>query len=476
MKCLVSLIILFASIALGSTASSNTDPAKYDSQDVIYRDVVVVGGGSSGVYSSMRLRDHGKTVMIIEKKAMLGGHAEAWVDPLSGTPVDMGVAVFANMTTVIDYFARFNLSLAPMPSAGIAPTYVDFNTGKKANFTDPDIAAFDAALDGYLAQLNQYPELQDSFNMTYPVHPDLLLSFGDFVAKYELQGLVSRVFLFNQGAAPLLNISMLYIFKYLNSDQVNSFKNGYLIVNHHSATELYRRAAESLGPDVLFNSTVTGMDRSLTQEVHVAVSTPEGPKLVIAKKLLSSIPPILDNLGGYDLSTNETDLFGQFIVNGYYTGVLNNTGFGPGALFANHRSGQPYGVPELPGIYTMPPSPLPDNRSVTNVYYGSPNVLADEQVKNDIVKAVQRYQAENGLPITEPDWLKFSSHAPFNLMVPNDKIADGFYSELFCLQGQRNTFYNGAAWHAQDSSVLWRFTDTYIIPILLASMQEEVPE
>ncbi|KAK7968653.1 beta-cyclopiazonate dehydrogenase [Apiospora saccharicola] len=114
--------------------------------------------------------------------------------------------------------------------------------------------------------------------------------------------------------------------------------------------------------------------------------------------------------------------------------------------------------------------PLPGGRLITNVYYGSPGVLSDDEVKADIVGGLQRYQEENGLPVAQPEWLAFSSHAPFNLMVSNDKVADGFYEELFALQGCRNTFYNGAAWHTQDSSALWKFTEYYILPIMLAAL------
>ena len=105
------------------------------------------------------------------------------------------------------------------------------------------------------------------------------------------------------------------------------------------------------------------------------------------------------------------------------------------------------------------------------MYYGSPRPLPDEVVKADIVATIQRYQKANGLPVTNPEFVKFVNHAPFNLMVSNDAIRDGFYKKVFALQGQRNTFYNGIAWHTQDSSLLWKFTDDYIIPILLASLE-----
>ncbi|KAI1749880.1 FAD/NAD(P)-binding domain-containing protein [Xylaria castorea] len=465
---MISIIVYFIAISSIPALYCNalfvsTDRASYDLDDVIERDVVVIGGGSSGTYSSIRLKDYNKTIVVVEKKATLGGHAEAWVEPSTGTPIDIGTIVFAHLDTVTNYFARFNLSLITVESAALGK-YVDFSTGEVTNYNPPSQEAFRVALSDYLDQLKKYPALQDGFNMSYPVAPDLLLSFGDFAKKYQLDDLVPQVFLFNQGAVPILDVSMLYTFKYLNSDEVSSLEQGFLTTEHHSTTELYQKAAEYLGSDVLFNSTVIGMDRSCPKEVRVAVQTGSGRKLIIAKSILSTIPPVLENLGGYDLSAEEVSLFGQFFANGYYTGVLNNTGLDEPLIATG--PGRRYDLPVLPGIYTATPIVIGEG-GMTQIYYGSPTVLPDEQVQADIVATIRRYQDRNGLPVTEPNWLKFSSHSPFNLMVSNDAIADGFYKKLFSLQGQRNTFYNGAAWQTQDSSVIWKFTDDYVIPKIL---------
>ncbi|KAK6079403.1 Beta-cyclopiazonate dehydrogenase 3 [Seiridium cupressi] len=231
---------------------------------------------------------------------------------------------------------------------------------------------------------------------------------------------------------------------------------------------MYRKAAEYLGSDVLLNSTVLAMDRSRPKEARVAVQTTSGPKLLIAKSILSTIPPVVENMDGYDLSEGEKSLFRGFFANGYYTGVLNNTGLNK-ALIAT-APGQPYGVPVLPGIHSA--YPIPVGEGILQVFYGSPTILPDEDVQADVIASVRRYHHENELPLTESNWLKFPSHSPLNLMVSNSAIADGFYEKLLSLQGRRNTFYNGATWHAQDSSVLWKFTDDYIIPILLKSLEE----
>ncbi|KAI0383151.1 FAD/NAD(P)-binding domain-containing protein [Hypomontagnella monticulosa] len=438
------------------------DPASYGPGDVLYRDVLVIGGGSSGTYTAVRLKDHNKTVVVVEEKSVLGGHAETWFDPETGYAVNIGVVVFAHLKVVTDYFARFNVPLTTEVAWGQSE-YVDFSTGKAVNYTPPSQEAFGAALGVYSAQLQKYPALQGSFNLTYPVEEDLLLSFGEFITKYKLEDMVPTIFIVNQGYAPLLDISMLYIFKYLNSDQINSFAQGFLTTVNHNTQELYQKATAFLGDDVQLSSTVMAMDRSLPGDVRVVIQTPTGQKLILAKKVVSTAPPLVDNLRNYDLSDDEKALFCQFSANGYYSGLLNNTGFGIGMSAV--APGQPYDIPQLPALYTVN-----INQGLAQVYYGSPEVLPEEDVKADILATIQRAQEARGLPVTTPEWLAFGNHAPFNLMVSNEAIKDGFYEKLFALQGQRNTFYNGAAWHTQDSSVLWQFTEDYILPILLASL------
>jgi hypothetical protein len=56
----------------------------------------------------------------------------------------------------------------------------------------------------------------------------------------------------------------------------------------------------------------------------------------------------------------------------------------------------------------------------------------------------------------------FSSHTPDELRVPAKAIKDGFYKELDGLQGQRRTYYTGAAFHTHDSTLLWQFTETLL--------------
>lgn len=465
----------FAVAAILLTASSRADdldPISYAAEDIISRDVAVVGGGSSGVYTSVRLTDFNKSVVVIEKEPQLGGHAQTYTDPATGTSIDIGVVVFDNITLVTDYFSRFDVPLVGFKSSRTYQ-YASFETGEFVeSFQPPSQDEVSAALAAYKNQLDKYPSLQGSFNMSYPVEPEILLPFGDFVEKYNLSALMyPLLFATNQGYAPLPNLTTLYMFKYLNDGELENFRTSFLTTAHHNVSELYAKPGDYLGAaNVLLSSNITSMDRS-SSLVKVAVQTPQGKKLVMAKKLVAAIPPTLNTLSNFDVSDAEKTLFSQFFANGYYTGLLRNTGLPSGLSRLSLDTTQPFNIPQLPGIYTLSVVP---STNLTSVYYGSPSPLPDEQVQADIVSTIKRLRQRQGISdsSSEPEWAIFSAHTPFNLQVSPEAIQDRFYEKLYALQGQRNTFYNGAAWQSQDSSVIWNFTESDVLPRILGALRD----
>jgi hypothetical protein len=52
-------------------------------------------------------------------------------------------------------------------------------------------------------------------------------------------------------------------------------------------------------------------------------------------------------------------------------------------------------------------------------------------------------------------------------MVSPQEIAAGFYSRVNALQGQNSTFYTGAAFQTNDSSLIWAFTES-LLPSIAA--------
>jgi heterodisulfide reductase subunit A-like polyferredoxin len=57
---------------------NTTTPQSNASADIIERDVAIIGGGSAGTYSAVRLKDMGKSVVVIEKDVILGGQTDTY--------------------------------------------------------------------------------------------------------------------------------------------------------------------------------------------------------------------------------------------------------------------------------------------------------------------------------------------------------------------------------------------------------------
>ena len=452
--------------ALLSLATAVIDENAYSASSIIRRDICIIGGGSTGTYSAIRLTDSKKSVIVVEAKDRLGGHTNTYTDPDTNETVDYGVVYFHNLDSVRNYFARFDIPLETVSTAaasGEVSKYVDFRTGKVvAGYvpTDPS-----AALAAYGAQLAKYPYVETGFDLPYPVPADLLLPFGDFVKKYNLQAAVNLLFTFAQGLGNLLDQLTLYVFKNFGLGILQDLQIGFLATARQDNSEIYDKALAELGPSsVLLNSHVLATDRSGPSGVKVLVQTPSGPKLILAKKLLLTIPPKLDNLVGFDLSANETSLFAQFRNSAYYTALIQHTSIPPNVSLVNTGADTPYNTPTLPGIYTISQTRVP---GLFDVKVGSAYALPDAQVKQLIVDTVQRFKTAGTLNTTTPGFAAYNSHTPFELTVPKEAIAGGFYARLYGLQGQRHTWYTGAAFDTHDSSLLWQFTER-ILPGLLA--------
>lgn len=170
----------------------------------------------------------------------------------------------------------------------------------------------------------------------------------------------------------------------------------------------------------------------------------------------------MKNLGGFDLSENETSLFSQFNNSAYYTGLLRNAGIPDDLSIENIGNGTQDDIPRLPGLYDITPTGVP---GLLHVYCGSPYALSDHAVKADIIATVRRLQERRTVPTTTTElaeFVVFFDHTPFALTVSTEAIAAGFYRDLYALQGQRHTYYTGAAFDTHDSSLLWQFTESLL--------------
>ncbi|PGG97057.1 hypothetical protein GX51_07509 [Blastomyces parvus] len=454
--------------------------ANFKAQDIILRDVAVVGGGSSGTYSAISLQDKGQSVIVIEKQDRLGGHADTYVDPATGTPIDLGVLTFHNISVVTDFFRRFDVPLSAADGYSTSLSYYDFRSGEEVTQRyNPPAQEVGAAMATYLAQYAKYPSLRNGTFLPNPVPEELYMSFGEFVEKYGIQAIVPTFYSTNPGVGEILSNPTVEQFRTMTPEIVMGLAGGFLSPARRNSAEIFTRAADELSSSssLLLSSEVLYTHRSHGSKcgVKLVVRTPNGLKLIVAKKLLIAIPPKLDILAPFDLSATEKSLFGKYIATGYYVGLVKNSGMPDDALVFNAAADNTkYAFPHLPGAYSFLPTGVP---GLHRVYYATPQSsksfpLSGDAAKADITKAIKQLQNKNPdkFPAGEPEFVTFSSHAPFGLQVSAEDIKDGFYDKLYKLQGERNTYWTGAAWRAHDSSLIWRYSEEFVVPQIVAGL------
>jgi hypothetical protein len=221
--------------------------------------------------------------------------------------------------------------------------------------------------------------------------------------------------------------------------------------------QLYDKAAQFLGSDVLFNANVVRVDRGGNDGIRVYVETPTGPRCIQCKKLVIAFPPTPDNLGPIDLDSFEERTLSRFRANYYATALVQLSGLQPGLTVQNIGANTTYNLPPLPGIYSLAPTAAP---GLWNVKFGSASWLPDLVVQAKIIADIERMKFVGTFPTVAFDkFVAFSSHAPFELMVSPEEIAAGFYTDLNSLQGRNKTYYTSAAFQTNDSSLIWEFTE-----------------
>ncbi|BCS22623.1 amine oxidase, flavin-containing superfamily [Aspergillus puulaauensis] len=458
---------------VGAQSDSHDDNWDVDPENIITRDVCVLGGGASGTYAAIRLRELGQSVALVEKQDHLGGHTRTYHDPGTGTTIDYGVWVYENNTEATNFFGRFNISLTVQDFSRItqASQRYDLRTGEAV---PPPAGNATDAMVRYAEQLLKYPYLSNGWDLPDPVPADLLLSFRDFVAKYELGAAVEILTLYAQGLrGDILDYPVVYIMKYFSLGVLSGVQNGFLTTANHDNQELYAAAQAELEEDVLLNSTVIRIRREEevvdvetgSKQHHILVRTATGVKLIKANKLIVTIPPTLANLEGFDLDSHEESIFAQFQYSFYYTTVLSLPGIPSDVQIVNRGIDTEYNVPVLPGAYVFSPSALP---GVFTGYFGGGDQNLTEGEVAELIQGNALSLQNAGYDVETVEILAYGNHSPFELFAPAEAIASGFYRDLYALQGYRGTWYSGAAFEAHSSAALWKFTETLLVEKVLS--------
>ncbi|EFW17079.1 hypothetical protein CPSG_06347 [Coccidioides posadasii str. Silveira] len=422
-------------------------------KEVITADVCIIGGGSTGTYAGVKLKDEGKKVAIVERNDYLGGHiGTLYVD---GEPVDYGVQGFFNTETTTKYLNRLNVQYEPLLPATLDNRYVDFRTGKTAPY-DGNVVNITATLLLYSAVVSKFEGIADgSFNLPDQVPDELLMPFGQFVQRYHLEGALPLVWTFAHGSGNMLTAPTLYVLQLFGQPHVNALLRGYVRAKRGTA-EVYKKAAEVLGSDVIYNSQILKVTRS-DSGVTVVVRTKDDKfKQIRAKKLLVTMVPTLRNLDPFDLDQKEESVFRQWMWKNYYVGIVKNSGLPEKASIVDVDPTKAASLPHMPFVWHLDYMGVPGYHAVKIV---GDSEFTESEAKDLVFGGIRRMGAAGTFPISNPELATWRRHIPLTLAVSNEAVKGGFYRDLYALQGHKNTFYTGLSFCSDYSTLLWDFTN-----------------
>ncbi|EEU33865.1 uncharacterized protein NECHADRAFT_44535 [Fusarium vanettenii 77-13-4] len=438
-------------------AASVATAGAYNS--VIEKDVVIIGGGGSGAHAAFRLReDFGKSIILIEKEAILGGHVDSYVDSSSGKAYDYGVQSFIDVNGASDFVTkRLGVEIKVPGRESRLTRYVDFGTGKEVNYTGPAPAALSAALVKYAELCALYenmilPSLQD-FPAPGDIPKDLLIPFGDFAKKHSVEAIVPMLFqTTGLGVGDVTRRTTLVVMQAFGGPMARSFLGQ--MASFAPASErnqdIYDAFAKKLGKDVLYSST-----------------TSSGRLIKIkAKRLLLSIEPTKSNLAPFDLDKAENTVFSKLDYTRLYAGIVSNPSLPKNYSLTN--------LPEAaaPSNFLAFPD-LPFLARFEWIGTGATDelfrimVIGDRNFDGkDAKKLVQssfdtlvKSGAVEASGSSKVKFVAFAQHGPMHMHTSVKEMRKGFIQDLYALQGRRSTWWTGGAWVANFQTHLWWFND-----------------
>lgn len=310
---------------------------------------------------------------------------------------------------------------------------------------------------------------------------DLLLTFGDFVEKYELEALVPTLFkVTGMGLGNVSNVLTIWVMQAFGGPMARSFlgTQSTFVPASGRNQDIYDAFAEKLGEDVMYSSTVVSAKRSDEGVLLTIKSSNNQTVTVKAKRLLLAIEPTESNLAPFNLDDEEHAVFDKFSYSAIGAGIVSNpslpTGYSLNNLPAAASPNNWLVLPELDftARFDYMGTEEGEGRDYFRVLVIGDGNLDSTGAKelaqtnfNTLIKA----GAIDAPDSSELEFVAFAEHGPMHARVSADELKDGFIQDLYGLQGLRSTWWTGGAWFAQFQTHLWWYNDI-LIPKLIENM------
>lgn len=378
-----------------------------------------------------------------------------------------------------EFFNRFNVTLTTPTRAPLKTTYADFKTGKTVSgYIPPNATAQSTALKNYLKQVERYEDifLPGFWNFPTQFPPELLLPFSDFAKKYDIEAAIPQMLTVGGlGIGDPKTSPTFLVMQTLGAPVVRSLLSGSLsfVPASHNNSELYSRIAGNLKDDILYFTVVVDAERS-ENGVKLTLKGEDGVLIhVHAKRLLITFAPTMQNMAPLRPDELETSIFSKWEYYKAYPGFVIHPSLPVnGSIINIPELAVPSNYLEIPGMPYIGRFSYVGNPGF-RVIIGGNGTFNSMEAKKTVEKALLQMIEGGTLPSTEPaEKLKFTvlgDHGAMHLHVSPKELEDGFMPALYKLQGRNSTWYSGAAWSSQYTTVVWAFTDT-VLPRLLEGL------
>jgi hypothetical protein len=379
------------------------------------------------------------------------------------------------------FFARMGIPVSAAPRVPLTSQYVDFSTGAAVNFTPPANADRVDALTRFLNVTAAYEQFFLPGYWNFPaadsIPEDLLLPFGQFVTKYNLQAAVNQVFqVTGMGTGDMVNALTLYVLGAFGQPMIRAFlgQGTTFTPDVRRNLALYEAVQTRLGSDVLLNSTVIQALRTPIGHTLWVQSSDGSSTIIIARKLLIAIEPTPDNMAPFNLDTTESTLFSKFKYSWIHAGIVSHPSLPANVSLVNTPAAA------SPANYLALPKP---NFNVRFDYMGAGsdlfrvllvgNQTFDKPTAQALVRAnfaslvgagTLPAAANPGSALEVRAW---ADHGAMHMHVDASELRSGFIQKLYGLQGHRETWWTGGAFSVQFQAILWAYDDV-LLPKMLA--------
>ncbi|ORX98874.1 hypothetical protein BCR34DRAFT_676886 [Clohesyomyces aquaticus] len=475
---LLPLLILQA-----KTACAAIDETHFSSDNIIERDVAILGGGASGTYAAVRLsQDLNTSIIVIEPKDRLGGHVDTYVIPSSNATVEYGVQSYMKYGNAAAFFARLGVDIAAPNRRRLTNVNVDIETGAVlGGYNPPASTASTEAMKRWLTLAEKYESILEPGYWNFPagnaIPAELLLPFGDFARDNNITDMAPLAMaISNVGIGGLKEVLTIDVMQAFGAPIVREFLAGTMFVPVGSNSLLYQRAHDLLRNDVLLRSRVIQTERDGSGVRLVVKSGDVTNRLIKAKRFLVTAPPSITNLKPLSLDPKEKAVFTTWTPTWSFVGLMtipcipenySVSYIARGSAPADHLALRNY-------PYTLRfDSTGPLGQGLFRVLFATNYTISNEEAKGTIVENVHKLAAAGTLNATnscKADFLAFSDHNSVLRRVSVETLREGWIQKLYGLQGHRATWYTGTLFGSDYTSNVWALTDT-VLPRILKDLQ-----